>query len=149
MQLMLPTARETARRVRQPFEAARLTSDGAYNAALGAAHLADLARDFRGSYVLMFAAYNAGGGNVARWIRQYGDPRDPDVDVIDWIERIPFSETRNYVQRVMENVQVYRARLGAQPLAIAQDLARGQRIRTFAAHDPRTDRSMDWTSAGP
>jgi soluble lytic murein transglycosylase len=68
--------------------------------------------DYKGSVVLTFAAYNAGGGNVKKWLTAYGDPRSPDVDAVDWIERIPFSETRNYVQRVMENLQVYRHRFG-------------------------------------
>ena len=67
---------------------------------------------WKGSYILTFASYNAGPGNVRKWIDAYGDPRKPDVDPIDWVERIPFSETRNYVQRVMENLQVYRRRLG-------------------------------------
>jgi soluble lytic murein transglycosylase len=133
MQLMPATARETARRIGLPFDTARLTRDGAYNARLGAAHLADLAQEWRGSYVLMFAAYNAGSGNVRKWIEAYGDPRDGRTDVVDWVERIPFTETRNYVQRVMENLQVYRARLhGAPALLVAQDLRRGQRLARFA-----------------
>lgn len=133
MQMMLPTARETARRIKTSFEAGRLTSDPAYNARLGAAHLADLITEWRGSYVLTFAAYNAGSGNVRDWIKAYGDPRDPAVDVIDWVERIPFTETRNYVQRVMENLQVYRARLGHQaPLLIGHDLQRGMRPAQIA-----------------
>jgi soluble lytic murein transglycosylase len=128
MQLMPATARETARRVGLPYDAGRLTRDPAYNAALGAAHLADLLRDWRGSYVLAFAAYNAGSGNVRDWIERYGDPRDPAVDVIDWIERIPFTETRHYVQRIFENLQVYRARLGAErPLQVMADFRRGDR----------------------
>lgn len=133
MQMMLPTARETARRVGLGFDAGRLTSDPAYNVRLGAAHLGDLVKDWRGSYVLTFAAYNAGSGNVRSWIEAYGDPRKPGVDPIDWVERIPFSETRNYVQRVMENLQVYRTRLGVQPLLlIATDLRRGIRLSPFA-----------------
>jgi soluble lytic murein transglycosylase len=67
--------------------------------------------DWRGSHLLAFASYNAGGGNVKKWINTYGDPRKADVDVVDWVERIPFYETRNYVQRVMENLVVYRRRL--------------------------------------
>jgi soluble lytic murein transglycosylase len=67
--------------------------------------------DWKGSLILTFASYNAGGGNVARWVRAYGDPRRIDVDEVDWVERIPFAETRNYVQRVMENFLVYRQRL--------------------------------------
>ena len=66
----------------------------------------------KGSYILTFAAYNAGGKNVKEWIDAYGDPRKAGVDPIDWIERIPFSETRNYVQRVIENLNVYRSRFG-------------------------------------
>jgi len=65
-------------------------------------------RDYRGSFLLIFAGYNAGRGRVEKWIAQYGDPRRPDVDPVDWAERIPFAETRNYVERVMENLQVYR-----------------------------------------
>jgi soluble lytic murein transglycosylase len=133
MQMMLPTARETARRVGIGFDAGRLTSDPAYNARLGAAHLGDLLRDWRGSYVLAFAAYNAGSGNVRDWIEAYGDPRSLGVDPVDWVERIPFSETRNYVQRVMENLQVYRTRLGDhQRLLIGLDLKRGLRTLRFA-----------------
>ena len=71
--------------------------------------------DWKGSYILAFASYNAGGGNVKKWIQTYGDPRKPQVDMIDWVERIPFYETRNYVQRVMENLHVYRARLKEKP----------------------------------
>jgi hypothetical protein len=69
----------------------------------------------RGSYVLTFAGYNAGRGSVKKWIERYGDPRDPKVDAVDWVEQIPFSETRNYVQRIMENLQVYRARRDQAP----------------------------------
>jgi soluble lytic murein transglycosylase len=136
MQMMVPTARETARRVGLGFEASLLTADPAYNARLGAAHLGDLLRDWRGSYILAFAAYNAGSGNVRDWIAAYGDPRLPGVDPIDWIERIPFTETRNYVQRVMENLQVYRARLGDHDvLMVANDLRRGRRHHLFAGED--------------
>jgi soluble lytic murein transglycosylase len=67
--------------------------------------------DWKGSYILAFASYNAGGGNVMKWVKAYGDPRKPGVDEVDWIERIPFHETRNYVQRVLENLAVYRRRL--------------------------------------
>ena len=67
-------------------------------------------QEYRGSYIMSFAGYNAGRGRVQKWTAQYGDPRDPKVDAIDWVERIPFAETRNYVQRVMENLQLYRVR---------------------------------------
>jgi soluble lytic murein transglycosylase len=93
---------------------------------MGAAHLNDLLKEWRGSYILTFAAYNAGSPNVKKWIAAYGDPRDPEVDAVDWVERIPFSETRNYVQRVMENLQVYRQRLDQRTAyLIDYDLKRG------------------------
>jgi soluble lytic murein transglycosylase len=93
---------------------------------LGAAELGALVNDYRGSYILTFVGYNAGRGRVRDWIAKYGDPRDPNVDPVDWVERIPFSETRNYVQRIMENVQVYRARFGGgSNLLIEADLKRG------------------------
>ncbi|GJD35965.1 soluble lytic murein transglycosylase [Methylobacterium aerolatum] len=126
MQMMPATALRTAKRVSTAFDPDRLTSDPAFCAKLGQAHLGELMEDWRGSYVLAFASYNAGGGNVKKWIDAYGDPRKGDVDVIDWVERIPFTETRNYVQRVMENLQVYRTRLDSRSaLLIDGDLRRG------------------------
>jgi soluble lytic murein transglycosylase len=108
------------------FDLGRLKTDPVYNAALGAAELGGLIEDYRGSYIMTFAAYNAGRGSVKKWIDRYGDPRDPKVDAIDWVEQIPFSETRNYVQRIMENLQVYRARFGGGTrLQIEADLHRG------------------------
>lgn len=128
MQMMPATAQRTARKVSAAFDQDRLTSDPAYNARLGQAHLGELMDDWRGSYILAFASYNAGGGNVKKWIDAYGDPRKPGVDPVDWVERIPFTETRNYVQRVMENLQVYRNRLdGKSALLIDGDLRRGMR----------------------
>lgn len=127
MQLMPATARLVARSIKVRYNHQRLIDDADYNAILGSAHLNDLIRDYRGSYVLALAAYNAGGGNVKRWLRAWGDPRDREVDVIDWIELIPIYETRNYIQRVLENVQVYRYRLagGTVPLDIVDDLNGG------------------------
>jgi soluble lytic murein transglycosylase len=88
--------------------------------------LAALFQDYRGSYIMTFAGYNAGRGSVRGWVERYGDPRDPRVDAVDWVERIPFSETRNYVQRVMENLQVYRVRFGGgSQLHIEADLRKG------------------------
>ena len=108
------------------FDLSRLKTDPVYNAALGAAELGGLIEDYRGSYIMTFAAYNAGRGSVKKWIERYGDPRDPKVDAVDWVELIPFSETRNYVQRIMENLQVYRARFGGGTrLQIEADLHRG------------------------
>ena len=103
----------------------KLTSDPGYNATLGAEFLGHLIDNFNGSYVMAFAAYNAGPSRVAAWVEAYGDPRAPGVDVVNWIERIPFTETRNYVQRIMENMQVYRARLGSSAITIEKDLKRG------------------------
>ncbi|RYE33646.1 MAG: lytic transglycosylase domain-containing protein [Hyphomicrobiales bacterium] len=126
MQMMPATARETARRASLPFDWDKLGEDPLYAARMGAAHLNDLLKEWRGSYILTFAAYNAGSPNVRKWIAAYGDPRDPEVDAVDWVERIPFSETRNYVQRVMENLQVYRERLNQRTAyLIDYDLKRG------------------------
>ena len=100
------------------------------------ADIADRLDEFSGSYVLTLAGYNAGPGRARQWIRQFGDPRDPKVDVVDWIERIPFQETREYVAKVLSNIQIYRARLGeaATALRLDEDLNRGsQRVETPAA----------------
>jgi soluble lytic murein transglycosylase len=111
------------------FDLTRLKTDPVYNAALGAAELGGLIEDYRGSYIMTFAAYNAGRGSVKKWVERYGDPRDPKVDAVDWVELIPFSETRNYVQRIMENLQVYRARFGGGTrLQIEADLHRGASV---------------------
>jgi soluble lytic murein transglycosylase len=111
------------------FDLGRLKTDPVYNAALGAAELGGLIDDYRGSYIMTFAAYNAGRGSVKKWIDRYGDPRDPKVDAVDWVELIPFAETRNYVQRIMENLQVYRARFGGGTrLQIEADLHRGASV---------------------
>jgi len=91
---------------------------------MGAAEIAGLLKDYHGSYVMTFAGYNAGRGRVQQWVAQHGDPRDPKVDAVDWVERIPIAETRNYVQRVMENLQVYRARLGASIATVEPNLHR-------------------------
>jgi len=108
MQLMPATAKMVSRRLDLPYKRARLTQDGTYNVRLGADYLAELIDTYKGAHALALAAYNAGPSRVRLWIRENGDPRDPSVDVIDWIEMIPFSETRNYVQRVLESAQVYR-----------------------------------------
>jgi len=128
MQLMPATARATARDLGETYRYSWLTDDLDYNLTLAMHHLAEVVDDYDGSYVIALAAYNAGSHRANRWIRDYGDPRDPDVDPVDWVESIPFSETRNYVQRVMENLQVYRSRLNddaAVPLLIEDDMHRG------------------------
>jgi soluble lytic murein transglycosylase len=107
MQLMPGTAREQAGKMGIGYDYSRLTSDPAYNVSLGSAYYARLLDTWGGSHVLAVASYNAGAGNVRKWVRAYGDPRQPGTDVIRWIERIPFTETRGYVQRVMENSVVY------------------------------------------
>jgi soluble lytic murein transglycosylase len=112
MQLMPATARRTAKKIKVPYNVDKLTADAQYNATLGSAHLKELLATFDGNYVLAVAAYNAGEGRVRRWMRRSGDPRTDEVDAVDWIELIPFTETRDYVQRVMGNLQVYRTRLG-------------------------------------
>ena len=111
MQLMPGTARDVSRRLNAPFVQDKLTRDPAYNVALGSQYLAEMLQRFGGSYELALAAYNAGPNRVARWLETTGDPRSGTIDMVDWIEMIPFRETRNYVQRVMEGVGVYRDRL--------------------------------------
>jgi soluble lytic murein transglycosylase len=126
MQVTPEAARYVTKKFSAPYDEKRLMSDQIYNVQLGAAELGDLIVDYRGSYILTFAGYNAGRGRVKEWIARYGDPRDPNVDPIDWVEQIPFSETRNYVQRVLENLQVYRVRFGgSSKLLIEADLRRG------------------------
>lgn len=127
MQLLPSTAAAVARKLGLSFKTAWLTEDPDYNLTLGAAHLDELVEEFNGSYILAIAAYNAGASRSRQWVSLYGDPRGGTVDPVDWIESIPFSETRNYVQRVMENIQVYRSRLagGPTPLIIEKDLRRG------------------------
>jgi soluble lytic murein transglycosylase len=113
MQLLPGTARGVALRAGIAFDPARLVADSSFNTQLGAAFLGQLFADEAGSAVLALAAYNAGGGRVQQWIDAFGDPRLSNVDPVDWVERIPFDETRDYVQRVMENWRVYQARFAA------------------------------------
>ena len=137
MQMMPATAAATARQFKVPFTLSQLTGDPQVNARLGAAHLGHLMRTHSGCYMLVFGGYNAGPGRVREWIAAYGDPREPNVDMIDWIERIPITETRNYVQRVMENFQVYRALLtGNQKPSLRSDLAQGTRPAIGVERDP-------------
>ncbi|NPU68963.1 lytic transglycosylase domain-containing protein [Bradyrhizobium sp. 83012] len=126
MQVTPDAGRYVCKRAGVSFDLNRMKTDPVYNAQLGAAELGGLLEDYRGSYIMTFAAYNAGRGSVRKWVERYGDPRDPKVDAVDWVELIPFAETRNYVQRVMENLQVYRARFGGgSRLQIEADLRRG------------------------
>ncbi|OBZ96065.1 lytic transglycosylase [Pararhizobium polonicum] len=126
LQILPGTAKGVAGRHGLAYSQERLTTDTAYNATLGAHYLGEQIDDFGGSYILTFVAYNAGPRRVPDWINRYGDPRGKSIDdVVDWIERIPFAETRNYVQRVMENYQVYKSRLG-QTADIVHDLRMGR-----------------------
>jgi soluble lytic murein transglycosylase len=122
MQMMPASAKTAAKAANLPYRADALLTDTAYNMQLGMTEYRGHLDQFGGSYVLAAAGYNAGPNNARKWIAANGDPRS--VDPIDWIERIPFSETRNYVQRVLENTEVYRARLAGRdvPLKILPDL---------------------------
>jgi soluble lytic murein transglycosylase len=104
-------------------------TDAVYNTQMGAAEIAALLKEYRGCYALTFAAYNAGRGRVQQWLALHGDPRDPKVDAIDWVERIPFAETRNYVERVMENLEVYRVRFAAKVAIGVPDANSGSDVR--------------------
>ena len=112
LQVMPLTARHICRDYKISCDIPRLMKDAAYNTMLGSAYISDRMDEFNGSYILAIAGYNAGPGRAREWIREFGDPRDPRVDPIDWIHRIPIEETRNYVQKVLSNIQIYRARLG-------------------------------------
>jgi soluble lytic murein transglycosylase len=127
MQVTPIAGKDTARRYKVTYSKARLRSDPVYNMQMGAAELSNLLHYYDGSYLLTFAAYNAGRGRIRQWMEAYGDPRDPRVDPVDWVERLPYSETRNYVERIMENLQVYRALFkGSGKLMIEADLHRGK-----------------------
>lgn len=127
MQLMPGTAQDMARVLSVPYSASALLSDPAYNARLGTAYLTELIAEFGHNYVLVAAAYNAGPSRARRWIEAHGDPRSAGVDVVDWIEKIPFRETRNYVMRVTESLAVYRARLAGR--VVAFDL--GEELKAY------------------
>jgi len=107
MQLMPPTAREQSGKLGIPYAVEALTDDPGYNIQLGSSYFDRMLAYFGGSYPMAVAAYNAGAGNVNKWVRLNGDPRLPGMDMVDWIEKIPVFETRNYVQRVLENAVVY------------------------------------------
>jgi soluble lytic murein transglycosylase len=125
MQLMPATARLIARQYRLPFRPTGL-KDPQYNVQLGAAHLADLVDDFRGSYVLTLVAYNAGPRRAREWTEEFGDIRGGQVDPVDWVESIPFNETRQYVQKVLQNLHIYRSRLAPDTVRpMIADLKRG------------------------
>ena len=122
MQVMPGTAKMMAEEIGEPYQEARLTTDATYNARLGGAYLRHLREEFGPSIVLVAAGYNAGPGRPRRWMTEMGDPRVGTVDVVDWVEMIPFDETRNYVMRVAESLPVYRARLGLPAVKFTTDL---------------------------
>ena len=128
LQVMPVTARHICRDYRVKCDIARLQNDASYNTMIASAYIGDRMAEYAGSYILTLAGYNAGPGRVRQWVREFGDPRSPDVDPIDWVERIPFEETRDYVKKVLANIQVYRARIGPpeQALRITADLNRGR-----------------------
>lgn len=109
MQLMPKTAKEMAKRMKLPFSKKRLTTDAQYNIKLGSYYINHLLKRFNNSYILAIASYNAGPNNTKKWIKDNGDPRifKNKYEIIDWIEKISFSETRNYVQRILENSVIY------------------------------------------
>jgi soluble lytic murein transglycosylase len=127
MQLIPRYAQAEARKIGMSFRASWLTDDPQYTLKIGRAFLDDLVDQYDGSYIMAAAAYNAGPSRVRQWVNDFGDPRG-GVDPVQWIESIPFSETRNYVQRVLENTEVYRSRLTGKPVRItlSDDLHRGK-----------------------
>lgn len=128
MQIMPRTARAIARQHKVRYRRADLTRNPSYNMMLGVAHLGDLLADYDGSYILTLVAYNAGGGRVRDWTEEFGDPRSKGVNAIDWVERIPFTETRNYVKKILTGVQIFRSRLNGpeKALRLTEDLNRGK-----------------------
>jgi soluble lytic murein transglycosylase len=144
MQVTPAAARDTAKRFGVTYDWKRLVSDPVYNTQMGAAELSALLQDYKGCHIMTFAGYNAGRGRVRDWVKQHGDPRDPNVDAVDWVERIPFAETRNYVQRVMENLQVYRVRFdNAAPVISKFDQPHGTAQEVSSALPPSSTRSPE------
>lgn len=129
LQVMTITAKHVCRDYKIKCDIKRLLSDSSYNAMIASAYIGDRMEEFDGSYVIGLASYNAGPGRARQWIKAFGDPRDPKIDPIDWIERIPIRETREYVGKVLSNIQIYRARIGqsSDALRIDQDLLRARK----------------------
>ena len=118
MQVMPRTAKEMAEKIGLRYDQNRMVSDWKYNARLGTVYLQELSERFSANPVLVSVAYNAGPTRAENWSKLLGDPRSSKVDIIDWIEMIPFAETRNYVMRTIESLPIYRARLGQDPLPV-------------------------------
>lgn len=127
LQVMKVTANHVCRDYKIKCKHDQLLTNDGYNAMIASAYVADRLDEWQGSYVLGLPSYNAGPGRTREWVKEFGDPRDANVDPIDWIERIPFEETRSYVAKVLSNIQVYRARLGEEgPLRLDEDLNRAR-----------------------
>jgi len=131
MQVTPEAGRDTAKRLGIAYDWKKLVADPVYNTQMGAGEVAALLAEYRGCYIMSFAGYNAGRGRVKEWVAKHGDPRDAKVDPVDWVERIPLSETRNYVQRVVENLAVYRVRFATGAVA-AQPAAEAKRREALA-----------------
>ena len=133
MQIMPGTAKLIAKQHGLKYREGMLTGDPAMNVKMGAAHLGDLIADFGGSYVLTLVAYNAGPRRSREWLQEYGDLRSGEVDPIDWVESIPFQETRQYVQKVLQNLHIYRSRLAPKTVKpMTADLSRGARVDSIS-----------------
>src|SRR5256886_3794341 len=136
MQVTPEAGRDTAKRFGVSYDWDKMVSDPVYNTQMGAGELSALLSEYKGSHIMTFAGYNAGRGRVRDWVKAYGDPRDPTVDAVDWVERIPLSETRNYVQRVIENLRVYRVRFESDTAMASKAGARVVTQETNAAPVP-------------
>ena len=118
MQLMTYTAKVVAKQAKLPYSKSRLTSDPEYNINLGSHYIAGLILEYDGAYPFAIAAYNAGPKRVRYWKKINKNPQKKEIDYVDWIELIKFKETRNYVQRVLENVNVYKYMLNQSPVSL-------------------------------
>jgi soluble lytic murein transglycosylase len=149
LQVMSGTGRYVCRQYRIKCSTTRLQSDPSYNTMIASAYVADRLDQFSGSYILGISSYNAGPGRTSQWIREFGDPRKPFVDPIDWIERIPIEETRRYVTKVLANIQIYRARLGNEKTALRlhKDLARA-RAAALVPLPHKAERGTDTAKSG-
>ena len=132
MQVTPEAGRDTAKRFGVSYDWDRMVNDSVYNTQMGAAELSALVSEYKGCHIMVFAGYNAGRGRVREWIKAHGDPRDPNVDPVDWVERIPLAETRNYVQRVVENLAVYRVRFENLTTAVSKLAPAGTGANTSA-----------------
>jgi soluble lytic murein transglycosylase len=149
LQVMPMTARHVCRDYKIKCQINKLLSDPKYNAMISSAYIGDRLDEVGGSYALGLAAYNAGPGRARQWVQEFGDPRDANVDPVDWIERIPIAETRDYVTKVLSNIQIYRARLGLKnPLRLKDDLKRGRGAASMPKDNDSSEGAADGNSDG-